>query len=269
MKTMFVESSLLLRRPARLIVETDHIKYLPLLTSLQPLCKQSQSAPQCKEIFAGIDKLRDKNKFNWTPETPKYRNDIRFSSLLPTASQQIHAGEDKFLQGLNTRGERKDTFEITTRQDRMLPEIKNEHVKVQRLRDIPSWAPWDGLFDMFALWGKAHNIDVVLFQPPVRSDLYAFQTQSGLPQHVADLKRVSAQYNIPFIDLDRPEVGLMQDWSLFSDEDHMGTCKGSTLLILAIEQGATAFREQQQLEPLININKLNEKMASLNLCQGN
>ncbi|MEE5126677.1 hypothetical protein V2J80_16380 [Pseudomonas alliivorans] len=269
LKTVYVESSLLLRRPDRLIVEPDHLKYLPLLSSLEPLCAGIQIVARCKPIFSSVDGLRDKHAFSWKPEIPQYRSTLRLSNLLPGATKAIHAGEDPLLLGLNTRGERKDTFGRVTSPDRMLPEIKNEHVKVQRLRDIPSWAPWDGLFDMFALWGKAHGIQIVLFQPPVRSDLYAFQKQSGLDQHVNDLKRVSSEYKIPFIDLNKPEAGLMQDWPLFSDEDHLGTCKGSSLLMLALDKGASDFRASGVLEPSIDVNKLNEQMARLNLCQGN
>ncbi|KTB58727.1 hypothetical protein AO067_21630 [Pseudomonas viridiflava ICMP 13104] len=269
LKTVFVESSLLLRRPDRLIVEPDHIKYLPLLASLEPLCGDSKIASSCEPIFSGIKKLRDKHAFNWRPETPQYRNTLRLSSLLPGATKVIHAGEDQFLRGLNTRGERKDTFELVTSQDRMFPEIKNENVKVQRLRDTLSWAPWDGLFDMFALWGEAHGIQIVLFQPPVRSDLYAFQKQFGLEQHVSDLLRVSTEYKIPFIDLNKPEAGFIQNWSLFSDEDHLGTCQGSSLLMLALEDGAAQFRSTGTLTPAVDISKLNERLSRSKLCQGN
>ncbi|WP_122668437.1 hypothetical protein [Pseudomonas viridiflava] len=269
LKTVYVESSLLLRRPDRLIVEPDHLKYLPLLSSLEPLCSGSQIVARCKPIFSSIDGLRDKHAFSWKPETLQYRSTLRLSNLLPGATKTIHAGEDTLLLGLNTRGERKDTFERVTSPEHMFPEIKNEHVKVQRLREIPSWAPWDGLFDMFALWGKAHGIQIVLFQPPVRSDLYAFQKQSGLDQHVNDLKRVSSEYKIPFIDLNKPEAGFMQDWPLFSDEDHLGTCKGSGLLMLALEEGTSDFRTRGVLEPSIDVNKLNEHMVRLKLCQGN
>jgi hypothetical protein len=269
LKTVFVESSLLLRRPDRLIVEPDHLKYLPLLSSLESLCPGSEAEPLCSPVFAAIAGARGDKKFSWKSELAQHRSAIRFSSLLPGANKTIHAGEDKLLLGLNERGEQKNSFAQVTSQAQMLPEIKNEHVKVQRLRDIPSWAPWDGLFDMFALWGKAHGIQIILFQPPVRSDLYAYQKQSGLDQHVSDLKRVSAKYKIPFIDLNRPEVGIMQEWPLFSDEDHLGTCKGSAMLMVALQAGTTAFRSDGTLEPSLSVTELDKSMARLKLCQGN
>lgn len=266
MKTLFVEASLLLRRPDRLIVEPDHVKYLPLLNSLEPLCSGSGAAALCTKIFASSNAMRGEKKFRWTPEITAHRNIMRLSNLLPGADKTIRAKDDKILQGLSDRGERKDNFAPVTAQAQMLPEIKNEHAKVQRLREIPSWAPWDGLFDVFALWGKAHGIQVVLFQPPVRSDLYVFQKESGLDQHVQDLKRVSSEYNIPFLDLNKPEVGMMQDWSLFSDEDHLGTCKGSTLLMLALDEGLAKFRNQGMLQPVFNVSALSDHSDPAKLC---
>jgi hypothetical protein len=269
LKTVFVESSLLLRRPDRLIVEPDHLKYLPLLMSLRPLCPGSPVEKICTKIFAGADSIRGEKKFRWTLESFQHRSDIRLSSFLPGASEPIRAADDKLLLGLNTRGEHKGNFDLVTLPARMVPEIKNESVKVQRMRDIPSWAPWDGMFDMFALWGEAHGIQIVLFQPPVRSDLYAFQKQSGLDQHVSDLNRISAQYNIPFVDLNKPETGFMQDWSLFNDEDHLGTCRGSALLALALEEGVSAFRSNGSLDSSFTVSQLNQRMSSFKLCQLN
>jgi hypothetical protein len=59
----------------------------------------------------------------------------------------------------------------------------------------------------------------------------------------------------------------MQDWPLFSDEDHMGTCTGSALLVLALEQGLTDFMNSHELEPSISRAALDEKLGHLGACK--
>jgi hypothetical protein len=267
LKTVYVESSLLLRRPARLIVEPDHLKYMPLLKSLAPLCAEPILSSGCTAIFQAAESLTSKQHFTWKPELPEYRSQLRISSLFSAGDGAIRAAEDPLLKGLTTSGERRDALPALTSRNKTAPEVTNDNIKVQRLRDIPANAPWDGLFDMFAEWGKAHQIQIVYFQPPVRSDLYKFQTQFGLREHVSDLKRISKAYGIPFIDLDTPEAELMQDWSLFSDEDHMGTCTGSALLVLALEQGLTDFMTSHELEPSIRRPALDGKLGHLGVCK--
>jgi len=269
LKTLYVETSLLLRRPDAFAVEPDHLKYMPLLLSLQPLCTGANENNQCAAIFAGTAKPSRSLKQLLKPQLSSYRSQIRLSSLFSSPEQKIHAKDDPFLKKLTPRGERRDTMTTFTAAQDMVAETKPDNVKVQRLRGIPGTAPWDGLFDMYAKWGQAHNIQVVFYQPPVRSDLYAFQKQFGLAEHVKDLKRISTKYKLPFIDLDTPEVGLMQDWSLFSDEDHMGTCKGSTLMMLAIEDGVNQFKTRDVLEPVIQRSVLDQKLNASGICKEN
>ncbi|OUM72334.1 hypothetical protein AUC60_18450 [Pseudomonas caspiana] len=267
LNTLYVESSLLLRRPSQLIIEPDHLKYMPLLQSLRGLCADSE-VRGCAEIFASTDKLLDRHSFSWKPALNQYRGQLRLSTLFTQRQGEIRTADDPMLRGLNTLGERKDDLPILTAREKQIPEVKIDNIKVQRLRDIPSSEPWDGMFEMFARWGQLHNINIVYFQPPVRADLYSFQKQFGLNKHVADLKRLSAKYQVPFIDLDKPEVGLIQDWTLFSDEDHMGTCRGSALLMLALEQGHEDFRNEHILEPLIQRAKLDQKLDASATCNG-
>lgn len=269
LRTMYVETSLLLRRTGRFIAEPDHLKYLPLLQSLKPLCSGEDTIPGCSAVFAGAEKQLTPHSFSWKSTLKEYRSQLRFSSLLLNSDHDLQAQNDPFLKTLTSRGERNDTLPTATPAAKFLPETKIDNVKVQRLRNIPGTAPWDGLFDMFAKWGAVHNIQIIFYQPPVRSDLYSFQTQFGLAEHVKDLKRISAKYKVPFIDLDTPEVGLMQDWSLFSDEDHMGTCKGSTLLMLAIEEGMSEFKTREVLEPLIQRAALDRKLNASGICKEN
>ena len=265
LKRVYVEASFLLRRPGKLVVEPDHLKYLPLFKTLAPLC--SSDVPGCQQVFSEVDKLTNASIASWKPEMRRHRSEFRFSSLLPRSQESMPVQADPLLGKLEANGEKKGQFRALTEKAEMLPEVTNDNIKVQLLRGISSNTPWDGLFDMFALWGRDHGIQIVLFQPPVRSDLYTFQVKYGLQQHVDDLLRISTKYQIPFIDLDKPELGYMNDWSLFSDEDHMGTCVGSGLLVLALEAGANRFEQQHDLYPVIERSDLERDNQHLKECR--
>ncbi|MFJ2487794.1 hypothetical protein [Pseudomonas sp. NPDC087639] len=254
LKRVYVETSFLLRTSANLNVAPDHIKYLPLLKTLAPLC--SDEVPGCQHVFAELDK---QGKISWKPETRLHRSELRLTSLLANSDDSTPVKQDPLLAHLESNGEKKGRFNALIAKNEMLPEVANENVKVQRMRNISSNAPWDGLFDLFARWGQKHGIQIVMFQPPVRSDLYAYQVKYGLQQHVEDLQRVSSKYNIPFIDLDKPELGYINDWSLFSDEDHLETCVGSGLLILAVDAGVKRYEQQQDLQPVIKRSMVEEE----------
>ena len=83
--------------------------------------------------------------------------------------------EEPYIKTLLANGERSNMPNQFRSEKDWLPPISESHVKVQRLRAIESWYPWDGLFDMFALWGIKNNVQIVFYQPPVRSDLYFFK----------------------------------------------------------------------------------------------
>lgn len=251
LKRVYFESSLLLRRPARLILEPDHVKYLPLLESLMPLREQLADA---KRFESELVRAKTPNaKPVWKLELLKHRDDMRLSRLFLTSGQGDNAvipvRQDPLFKDLDANGQRQHTPQAFVLRHEQRPEITADNVKVQRLRDVSSWAPWDGLFDMVALWGKKHAIEVVLFQPPVRSDLYRHQLTMGLSAHEADLSRIANQYLIPFINLNRPELDYISDWSLFSDEDHMETCVGVVLLQSALEMGYQQFKREDVLFP--------------------
>lgn len=265
LKRVYVETSFLLRRPGRLVIEPDHIKYLPLLKSLAPLC--SNDVPGCHRVFAEAGKLNNDSTVSWKPEMRRHRGELRISSFFQHSQDSMLVKDDPLLTTLEANGEKKNLFRTLTEKKDLQPEVTNDNIKVQRLRDISSNAPWDGLFDMFALWGREHGIQIVMFQPPVRSDLYAYQVKYGLQQHVEDLQRISTKFRIPFIDLDKPELGYISDWSLFSDEDHLETCVGSGLLVLAIEKGVQRYEQHQELLPVIGRSMVEqEKNEDLEAC---
>jgi hypothetical protein len=253
-RTLYVESSLLLRRPARLIVENDHRKYLPLLQSLLPLRDALPGGEPWRAQVAAVQQQKRPWKFLF----PKVRQHLRLSSLLGYDSKSMPIADDPLLKQLLSDGER-------VRPPQSHPgdvgPIALENGKVQRLLSIPSAKPWDGLFDMFALWGRKHDIQIIFFQPPVRSDLYAFQTQYGLRDHVRDLKRVAEQYHLPFIDLNRPSLHYMDDWDLFADEDHLETCRGVILLQAALDEGMRQYRQEGVLFPSVP-RALAERLAA-------
>ena len=90
-----------------------------------------------------------------------------------------------------------------------------------------------------------------------------------MTQHNDDLKRVSKKFDIPFIDLNQPELYYMDDWLLFADEDHLETCKGVILLQTAIDEGYRRFHDQVQLLPTIKrseIESTSQYLKSLPLC---
>jgi hypothetical protein len=254
LRRVYFEASLLLRRPARLIVEEDHRKYLPLLASLLPLRDQLPGGAEFRKAVESM--LAGERHGDGRLHLLRHRVQMRLSALLAAneadGDGSIPVLEDKWMAVLLPDGERKA---VPSAGGTLKPEITNEHVKVQRLRKEESWAPWDGLFDLIALWGRSHGIEIVFFQPPVRSDLYQFQLANGLALHVADMHRVAREYGIPFIDMNRPDLHYMDDWDLFSDEDHLETCTGVVLLQGAIADGEHRFLDQGELFPLVARNE--------------
>lgn len=250
-KRVYFEASMLLRRPNRLLLEPDHRKYLPLLESLAPLRDRLPGAQAWRAQVAQAH--ASPRRRPWALHLLDYRSDMRLSALVGAgpSEQGMAVREDPLFSQLDASGQRRSAPPPAVARERQVPEITNEHIKVQRLRDVAAWAPWDGLFDLVALWGREHGIEVVLFQPPVRSDLYRFKQGMGMPAHVADLERVARQYGIPFIDLNRPGLGYMEDWRLFSDEDHLETCYSSTLLQTVLDAGMQAFQSSGELLPMV------------------
>jgi hypothetical protein len=252
LKRVYVESSMLLRRPRGVILEPDHRKYLPVLESLLPLRDQLGDSETFRRQLAQAQSAGAPSP--WRPQLLAHRGELRISNLLHSAAgdgARIPVSQDALFTVLDSRGERKSPPPALVPKAQQRQEITNDHVKVQRLRDIPSGAPWDGLFDLVAIWGRAHGIEIVLFQPPVRSDLYRFKKEMGLDAHVQDLQRVAREHGIPFVDLNRPDLGYMLDWALFSDEDHLETCAGVVLLHSALHIGVERFRSRRELLPLI------------------
>jgi hypothetical protein len=257
LKTIFVETSLLLRRPNRLIVEEDHVKYLGQLKTLNDLKLQLKDS---SDFVKSVD-----SKFLVKPSIwsniylLSHGGELKISNFLKKNKEEMFPTDEPYIKTLLADGERPSIPKLIREEKNWLPSISESHIKVQRLRDIESWYPWDGLFDLFVIWGKKNNVQIVFYQPPVRSDLYEYQKKYGLQMHIDDIARISKENNIPFINLNTPEAGFGKDWSLFEDEDHLETCLGFTYLTAALEIGFSKFNLDHTLLPLIDVDLAKEK----------
>ncbi|MEO5861667.1 MAG: hypothetical protein ABIQ03_04305 [Burkholderiales bacterium] len=268
LKRVYFESSMLLRRPDRLRVEADHEKYLPLLRSLQPLCMQLPASSGCRPVFKAVIDKQGKSRARIHSELLNKRSELRFAALFSDKKENgIPVMDDPLFAGLQANGERKNLSRAVIPKKDQVAEITHDNVKVQRLREVKSYGRGDDLFEMIELWGRKYGIEVVLFQPPVRSDLYRYKVDYGLAQHVADIERIARKYDSPFIDLNRPELGYVNDWSLFGDEDHLETCIGSGLLTLALDAGYERYRTAHEILPRIERRALQSTQSkNLEIC---
>lgn len=251
-KRVYFETSFLLRRPNRLILEEDHRKYLPLLSSLHPLCDKDREDSGCQQVFKTVESLKNSNDLKFQSELLAKRSALRISALWSKSNEAIKVADDPLLASLSLNGERRSLPKIRMAGADQTKVVTNESAKIQSIRDVSTYGTGDSLFNMIALWGQEHDIQVVFFQPPVRPDYYQFEVQYGLKEHLADIASVSEAYKIPFINLDQSGLGFMEDTSLFSDEDHMETCWGSGLLTLAIDRGFRQYESQGDLMPRVS-----------------
>lgn len=239
---VYLEASLLMRRPAdRIIVEDDHKRYE---SGLLALATYQESLARDVKLTNFLDDAAKKRKpAEYIPGVPAFkgRSNLRPSSLLVSAIDTrkdavTHISAHPLLARLSANGELTSTLVTTTPVDQLRPPIDERHIKVQRLNDVKSWYPWDGLFDVAARWAKDNGVELVLFVPPVRGDLSTFKKSRGLPEHLQDLERISRDYGVTTINL-MDEDELQQHPELFSDEDHLATCEGMRYLMVGIEDG--------------------------------
>jgi hypothetical protein len=118
--------------------------------------------------------------------------------------------------------------------DAILPAIQQSNAKVDRILNSKACVPGDHLFESIVEWGKHHGLEIVFYQPPVRSDLLEFKINNGLAAHTSHLKKLAEKNQIRFIDLNYSSNPLSQKWSYFSDEDHLNTCFGSLIFTQAL-----------------------------------
>ncbi|EJM65083.1 hypothetical protein PMI30_03406 [Pseudomonas sp. GM50] len=262
-KRVYFETSFLLRRPNRLILEDDHRKYLPLLSSFSSLCDKDREDSGCKPVFRMLESLKNSNDLKFQSELLAKRSSLRISALWSKSREAIKVADDPLLASLSLNGERRSLPKTRMADVDQTMIVTNESAKIQGIRDISTYGTGDSLFNMIALWGRDHGIQIVFFQPPVRTDYYKFEVQYGLKEHLADITSISGTYKIPFINLDQPGLGFMEDTSLFSDEDHMETCWGSGLLTLAIDRGFRQYESQGDLMPRVTREEIESDGAKM------
>jgi hypothetical protein len=253
LKYVFVETSLLNRQapPPDFIVSSDHRKYLPLLVSAQ---KEIASKPSAKAISTFLSQ-QEKQSQPWQTlldsELLQQQDRFKISTLLGLNETQktIPVVETDLFKQLNERGEQVDaplTAGPSNAEARSSsPEIQAEDPKITRLVDIKSRYPWDEQFLALADWAKVNGVTVIFFQPPVRSDFYTFQEQYGVDMHRQEVAELAQASGLPFIDLNVRSLDYGNDWSLFSDADHMGSCKGSYLYPMALKLGFERWQKGQ------------------------
>lgn len=231
---IYVEASLLQRRPPapQFIVEEDHKTYLHILKRFVDERRRLQGAGF--ELFLDSGQLTD-FKFVLFEDRHKYI----LSKLLQEGGEESVAFEyiddSSVFNNINSFGERLRDYDYEN--NNLKPAISSEHPKVQRLKDIPSNSPYDQVFAMLALWGEKRGVEVVFFQPPVRSDLQSFQMLYGLELHNSMLLDLSLKYGVKVINMNFQGNGYSERWNIFSDEDHLTTCLGNASLLSALEYG--------------------------------
>lgn len=256
LQVIFVEASLLLRRPDSLAVEEDHRKYLPLLRDVIPYRADLPGAEEARmtDWVRALRRLESGAGPLGKIQLSQVRQNLRLTNLFweQETGASLPVSKDPFLATLQANGERKSAPVSAPSNSGV--EITQDNTKVQRLRHIPSTYPWDGLFDVLPLWAKRKGLRLVLFQPPVRADLLRFQVNHGLALHVQDMERVAREHRVPFIDLNRAELGYTGLGPMFSDEDHLETCEGAKLLMAALWLGYEQFSERAELFPRVPVD---------------
>jgi hypothetical protein len=263
LKYVFVETSLLNRQepPPAFIVSPDHRKYLPFLVSLQKELAKTPSAKGIATLLAQQEAQSKSLKNGLNSSLFTQRDRFRISTLLElNETQQTHlASETEVFQQLNENGvqiQRSLTDGPSNEEARLnSPKIQADDPKITRLTHIKSYYPWDEQFTALVDWAKVKGVTLVFFQPPVRSDFYAFQVQYGIEMHRQAMIELAQDKQVPFIDLNVRSLNYIDDWSLFSDADHMGSCKSLYLYPLALQLGLERWQSQGQLLPSVSLQE--------------
>ncbi len=248
LQKIYVESSLLLRRPPapRFTVEQDHLKYLPVLKTFIPI----RSAFLDGQSFIDFVTSESSNDGFKTNKSLLFENrsQYKLTSLFkkyfsdPSTSEAT-VEKSSVLKGLDFRGEETDALPVSATNEMLSNNLAMDSPIVRRIWDVNSYAPYDYLFEMIALWGEKNGIHIVFYQPPVRPDFHEVQVSRGLQQHSEDLINIARQYDIPFIDLNTHEYLQLLSKHYFSDADHLRTCIGSSLFYKSIMLGESKYSD--------------------------
>lgn len=221
---VFVETSLLTRhKPDEDWIEEHHHFYpylalkhvkslnLPSLEKiLEKLIAKTKKSQKTQEliIYSRRNKLRLSNFFN---EKPSGYND------------------SKIYKNLDLNGEEKSDYKLYSKT--FEENIDSKHIKVQRLTKFKNFNEMDHQFVEVELYAKAKGIELVFFQPPVRSDLFTYQKENGLEVHI---KNINSSLSSLFLDFNLEVTEFGSSWELFGDHDHLTTKRGNVLFLTGL-----------------------------------
>lgn len=224
-KRYYFESSFL-HRKCGLFAQPDHKKYLKWLEHLRVFWAPFH--PEGAKVSSGKIKYLLKESIDGI-------QDFKLSNLI--FSHDAGQDWDKFLTNeldFKQYGEYPISQTNETKSESILPQILTSNPKAQRISNAKECVPGDHLFEVIAEWGKFHSLEIIFFQPPVRSDLLEYKLNSGLESHNTHLRTLTKNKNLKFIDLNYLGNSLSKKWSYFSDEDHLNTCFGSLVFTQAL-----------------------------------
>lgn len=233
LKKIYVESSLLLRRspPPKYSIDKEHIIYIPLLKKMLTM-RESLPGYESFEAFVSGGFLPYYKLLIFTESNQLTISEIFGIGAIPI-NQSLNMSSE--FKKLNMFGENKSDFSF--KNDSPSSAISSANPKVERIKKIQSYSSYDYLFEMLVAWSKINDIEMIFYQPPVRSDMQMFQYEFGLESHNLHLKKMAEENNVKVINMNFKGNGFSDDWSVFSDEDHLATCKGNAILFSAIDKG--------------------------------
>jgi len=235
LKRVYIESSMLLRRPAapHFIVEKEHLIYLPMLRRLLDLRKLFPQFEAFKNFVTGENAQEFKILLLTEGKRFTVANLIGIRSGSKNNDRKLE--QSKVFQNLTETGEYLAV--LPNKNDTPKAAISIENPRVSRIKDVMSYEPFDYLFEMFVAWSKSRGIEIIFVQPPVRSDMLFFQYKYGLEFHNQELERLAEENNVKVINMNFINNGFSEDWEIFSDEDHLATCMGNAVFFTALSHG--------------------------------
>ncbi len=268
LKYVFVETSLLTRQaPAPDFVMTpDHRKYLPFLAALG-LEMAGTAAGENINTFINQQSEQsahiNDSHFFWRTipiHLEKHRDQFKISTLLKLneTQQRMPVTASNIFKQLQENGAA--AFETTRKSDSKATPIAADDPKITRLESIEGRYPWSDEYKALAEWARLKQVTIVFFQPPVRSDFLTFQEAYGLELHSTDIEKLAQASGFPLIDLNVRSLGYADDWSLFSDADHLGTCKGDYVYLMALKAGLDAWKADGEVLPQVSLKAVSDRI---------
>ena len=221
---VFVETSLLTRhKPDEDWIE-EHHHFYPYL-ALKHV--ESLNLPSLKKNLGKLIAKTRRSKKNEELVIYSIRNKLRLSNFF-RENPNSYKGS-KVYKNLSFNGEEKSDYKLYSKTFRET--IDSKHIKVQRLTKFKNFDEMDRQFLEVESYANLKEIEVIFFQPPVRSDLFTYQKDNGLELHTKDISKTLTSL---FLDFNLAETGFGSDWELFGDHDHLTTKRGNILFLTGL-----------------------------------